>query len=32
MKEPTKVKMGIAPTLDKLQALHGMVVAIFRSK
>jgi hypothetical protein len=32
MKEPTKVKMGIAKTLDKLQALHGMVVAIFRSR
>ena len=32
MKEPTKVKMGIAQTLDKLQALHGMVVAIFRSR
>jgi hypothetical protein len=28
MKEPTKVKMGIAKTLDKLQALHRMVVAI----
>ena len=32
MKKPTKVKMGIAQTLDKLQALHGMAVAIFRSK
>jgi hypothetical protein len=32
MKKPTKVKMGIARTLDKLQALHGMAVAIFRSK
>jgi hypothetical protein len=32
MKEPTKVKMGIAQTLDKLQTLHGVVVAILRSK
>jgi len=30
MKKPTKVKMGIAKTLDKLQALHRMVVAIQR--
>jgi hypothetical protein len=32
MKKPTKVKMGIAETLDKLQALHRMVVAILRSR
>ena len=28
MKKSTKVKMGIAQTLDKLQALHRTVVAI----
>jgi hypothetical protein len=32
MKKPTKVKMGITLTLDKLQARHGMAVAIFRSR
>jgi hypothetical protein len=32
MKKPTKVKMGIAKTLDKLQALHRMVVALFGVK
>jgi hypothetical protein len=32
MKKPTKVKMGIARRLDKLQARHGMVSAIFRSR
>jgi hypothetical protein len=32
MKKPTQVKMGIANTLDKLEALHRKLVAILRSK